>query len=84
MNFYHWFIHSFSDIACPLFNVSNNNTACTWRPEKEYTFTSLKTAITTALVFTFLDTSILFRVKANSSDFATRAVLSQQSKKDDK
>jgi len=43
-----------------------------------------KTAITSALVLIFLNTSIIFQIKADSSDFATRAVLSQKFKTDSK
>jgi len=47
-------------------------------------FEDLKTAVTTALVLVFPQDSEPFRVKADSSDFATGVVLSQQSTTDEK
>jgi len=82
-NFYHQFICSFSDIACPLFNVSGSNTAWSWRHKQQHAFDVLKTTITTATVLASSDTSILFRVKVDSLNFAT-GVLSQQFNEDDK
>lgn len=32
-NFYYKFICDFSDIACPLFDISSNNTTWAWEPE---------------------------------------------------
>jgi len=47
-------------------------------------FEDLKMAVTTALVLVSPQDSEPFQVKADSSDFATGAVLSQQSKTDGK
>jgi len=47
-------------------------------------FEDLKTAVTTALVLVSPQDSEPFQVKADSSDFATEAVLSQQSTTDRK
>lgn len=84
INFYYRFICSFLNIAHPLFNNTGNNTTWTWRLKQECAFAILKTAITTVPVLASPDISTLFRIKADSLDFATGAVLSQQSKKDNK
>jgi len=47
-------------------------------------FEDLKTAVTTAPVLVFLQESDPFRIEADSSDFATGTVLSQQSTTDGK
>jgi len=47
-------------------------------------FEDLKTAVTTAPVLVFPQESDPFRIEANSSDFATGTVLSQQSTTDGK
>ena len=47
-------------------------------------FDALKYTITMVLVLIFSDTSVLFCIKADSSDFTTREVFSQVSKEDDK
>jgi len=47
-------------------------------------FKDLKTAVTTAPVLVFLQESDPFQIEADSLDFATKAVLSQQSMTDGK
>ena len=55
-----------------------------WSGKEQTTFEDLKTAVTTAPVLVSPQESDPFRIEANSSDFATRAVLSQQSMTDRK
>jgi len=57
-----------------------------WRcgAEEQSAFNSLKEQITTAPILALSDNSRPFRIKADSSDFATGAVLSQQSPEDNK
>ena len=55
-----------------------------WSGKKQTTFEDLKTAVTTAPVLVSPQESDPFRIEANSSDFATGAVLSQQSMTDRK
>jgi len=50
-----------------------------WSGKEQTTFEDLKTAVTTAPVLVSPQKSDPFRIEVNSSDFATRAVLSQQS-----
>ena len=40
-----------------------------WGSDQQHAFTTLKAAITAALILAFLDTSVPFWVKADSSDF---------------
>jgi len=49
-----------------------------WSGKEQMAFEDLKTAVTTALVLVFPQDSEPFRVEADSLDFATGAVLSQQ------
>jgi len=55
-----------------------------WSGKEQVAFEDLKTAVTTALVLVSPQESDPFQTKADSSDFATRAVLSQQSMTDRK
>jgi hypothetical protein len=55
-----------------------------WSEQEQSAFDLLKGAISSALVLISLDNSRLFRIDADSSDFATRAILSQQSLDDEK
>ena len=83
-NFYYWFIYGFLDIVCLLFNISGSNTAQTQEHKQQYAFDILKITITTASVLASSNTSMLFRVEADSLDFATGVTLSQQSKENNK
>jgi len=53
-----------------------------WGTEEQSAFNSLKEQITRALILTLPDNSRPFWIEADSSDFATGAVLSQQSPED--
>jgi len=70
VNFYHRFIRDFSTIARPLFDLTRSDKAWNWDIKEQDAFEHLKTAVTTA--------SEPFRIKADSSDFASGAILSQQ------
>ena len=52
--------------------------------EEQRAFDSLKTQITTAPILVLPDDSKPFRIEADSLDFATGTVLSQQSSEDNK
>jgi len=75
-NFYHRFIQGFSHLACPLFNLTWKDMEWKWGAEEQSAFDSLKEQITTAPILTLLDNSQPFWIKADSSYFATGAVLS--------
>ncbi|KAG5721583.1 hypothetical protein E4T56_gene12884 [Termitomyces sp. T112] len=84
VNFYQRFIQDFSHHARPLFYLIVKDTAWRWEPSQQAAFNALKQAMTSKPVLLFPDNDSPFHVKADSSDFATGAVLSQQSKEDGK
>ena len=55
-----------------------------WGEEQQKAFDKLKSHITSSPVLCFADDSLQFHIEADSSDFATGAVLSQQSPDDNK
>ena len=83
-NFYQWFIQDFSHHAWPLFDLSKNDAMWKWGSNEQAAFNILKEKITSAPVSTLPENSCPFCIEVDSLYFATRAVLSQQSPKDDK
>ena len=83
-NFYRRFIQGFSHLARPLFDLTRKDTDWRWGAEEQSAFNSLKERITMAPILALPDNSRPFRIEADSSDFATGAVLSQQSPEDNK
>src|SRR5258705_10258123 len=81
-NFYQRFIRNFSDIAKPMNALLQKNTKWLWADEQACTFECLKTAICSAPVLVFPDPDRAYLVEADSSGYATGAVLSQM--RDDK
>ena len=77
VNFYRRFIWDFSAKARSLFDLTRSEQVWTWSGKKQTAFEDLKTAVTTAPVLASPQDSEPFRVEADSSDFATGAVLSQ-------
>jgi len=78
VNFYRRFIWDFSTIARPLFDLTHSDKAWSWNIKEQEAFECLKMAVTTAPVLVSPQDSEPFRIEADSSDFASRAVLSQQ------
>ncbi|KAG5733051.1 hypothetical protein E4T56_gene3549 [Termitomyces sp. T112] len=70
--------------ACPLFAFTGKDIVWSWGPLEQVAFGTLKYAMTSGPILLFPNDNSLFRVEANSSDFATGAVLSQQSPEDGK
>jgi len=83
-NFYCRFIQGFSHLARPLFDLTRKDTEWRWVAEEQSAFNSLKERITTAPILSLPDNSRPFRIEADSSDFTTSAVLSQQLPEDNK
>ena len=79
INFYRRFIQDFSHHARPLFNLTKNDVKWLWSQEEQLAFDTLKGLVTSAPILTSPDNSRPFRIEADSSDFATGAVLSQRS-----
>jgi len=78
VNFYHHFIQDFSTIARLLFDLTYSDQAWNWGTKEQEAFERLKIAVTTALTLASPQDSEPFCIKADSSDFASEAVLSQQ------
>ena len=83
-NFYWRFIEGFSHIAQPLFDLTKADSMLKWSSEEKLVFDTLRNWITSAPILALPDNSRPHRVEADSSDFATSAVLSQQSLEDGK
>jgi len=78
VNFYRRFIWDFSTIARPLFNLTRSDKAWNWDAKEQEAFECLKMAVTTAPVLVSPQDSEPFCIEADSSDFASEAILSQQ------
>jgi len=78
VNFYRRFIQDFSTIARPLFNLTRSNQAWNWGAKEQEAFERLKMAVTTAPTLASPQDLEPFRIEADSSDFTSGAVLSQQ------
>ena len=83
-NFYHRFIEDFFHHARPLSDLTKADTKWNWGPEEQSTFDVLKGKVTSAPILVLSNNSKLFHIEADSSDFATGAILSQQSLDDEK
>jgi len=83
-NFYRRFIQDLSEHAHPLFNLTRNDSGWRWGEAKCAAFARSKGSVTSAPVLISLDPTKPFRIKADSSDFATGVVLSQISSQDEK
>jgi len=78
VNFYCHFIRDFSTIARPLFDLTRSDKAWNWDTKEQDAFECLKMAVTTAPVLVSPQDLEPFRIEADSSDFASGAILSQQ------
>ena len=77
-NFYRRFIEGFSDTARPLFDLTKKGVPWTWGPAEQSVFDDLKAVVTSHPVLLLPDEAKQYRLEADSSDFATGAVLSQE------
>jgi len=84
VNFYCRFIWDFSTIARPLFDLTHSNKAWNWDTKEQDAFKHLKMAVTTAPVLVLPQDLEPFRIEADSSNFASGAVLSQQLPREEK
>ena len=82
-NFYCQFIQDFSHHARPLFDLTRKDQKWQWKSSEASTFQKLKEVTSTPVLTTPVDDQP-FRIEADSSDFATGAVLSQLSAEDGK
>ncbi|KAG5718015.1 hypothetical protein E4T56_gene6062 [Termitomyces sp. T112] len=70
--------------AHQLFDLMEKDVTWSWEPPEQMAFDTLKHAMTSGPVSLFPDNNSPFHIEANSSDFATGVVLSQQSPEDGK
>src|SRR5215469_13912266 len=84
VNFYRRFIQDFSHHARPLFALTRKDAPWQWTSSERSAFDKMKSLITAAPVLALPSDSDPYRLEADSSDFATGAVLSQLSKEDGK
>src|ERR1700753_930860 len=77
-NFYRRFIQDFSDVARPLHDLTKKDTAWTWSQKEQDAFDKLKQIITSAPVLIFPQDNKPYRLEADSSNYASGAVLSQE------
>ncbi|KAG5729517.1 hypothetical protein E4T56_gene4623 [Termitomyces sp. T112] len=74
-NFYWRFIQDFLHHACLLFDLTGKDVTWSWGSLEQIAFNTLKHTVTSGPVLLFLNNNSSFHIKANSSDFATGAVL---------
>ncbi|KAG5732574.1 hypothetical protein E4T56_gene16846 [Termitomyces sp. T112] len=74
----------FLHYACLLFDLTGKDVTWSWGPQEQAAFDTLKHAMSSRPVLLFPDNNSPFCIEANSSNFATGAVLSQQSPEDKK
>jgi len=78
INFHHRFIRDFLTIARPLFDLTCSDQAWNWDAKEQEAFEGPKMTVITALVLVSPQDSEPFCIEADSSNFASRAVLFQQ------
>ena len=78
INFNQWFIKDFSHHACTLFDLTKKDVGWQWGESEQASFNKLKELITSAPVLVFPNDSLPYCIEADSSNAATRVVLSQQ------
>jgi hypothetical protein len=82
INFYCPFIPSFSHHTFTLFNLTMKDVRFIWGLCQEDSFMKLKELVTLAPILVLPDDDLPFRLEADCSGIATRAVLSQKSHND--
>ena len=78
INFYRQFIKDFSHHVHALFDLTKKDVGWQWGELEQASFDKLKDLITSVPVLVFPDDSLPYCIEANSSNAATRVVLSQQ------
>jgi len=77
-NFYCRFIHRYSHLCQPLFNLLHKDVPFMWDPACEQVFEALKKAFTSAPVLRHFDPDLETLVKTDASDYMTSGILSQK------
>jgi hypothetical protein len=76
-NFYRRFIHDYSRIAHPLFQLTKKDVPFAWSTPAQQAFTTLIHAFTVAPILLLPDRTQPFRLITDASDFALGAILEQ-------
>src|SRR5712691_12618922 len=76
-NFYRRFVHTYSTLARPLFDLTKKTTTWTWTSACEATFTGLQRTLTTSPVLMLPDYDKAFTLITDASDYATGAIFEQ-------
>jgi hypothetical protein len=83
-NFYWHFIKDFSEHVRPLFHLTKKDARWHWGMDEQSAFDRLKQNVMTAPIHISPESTQPFCIEADSSDFVTRAILSQVSPEDGK
>jgi RNase H-like domain found in reverse transcriptase/Reverse transcriptase (RNA-dependent DNA polymerase) len=75
-SYYRKFVKHFAAIAMPLTDLLHKNNVFRWQNAEQEAFEQLKMSLTTAPVLALPDTSKLFLVTTDASDYAIGAILS--------
>jgi len=78
-NFYRQFIQGFSQFCQPLHNLLKKNTIWNWTPIYQHAFENLKIAFVNTPVLAYFDFSKKSILEINTSDWASKEILSQVS-----
>jgi len=82
VNYYRCFVKNFAKLAQPLNNLTRKKEKWSWGAEQQKAFKQLKTVFTSRLLLVASDLDKEFKVKADTSNFATGGVLSIKCKDD--
>lgn len=78
VNFYRRFIQDFANIARPLHELTRKNVVWRWSSRQKEAFEALKHKVTSSPILIFPDDHKPYKLEADSSNYATGAVLSQE------
>src|ERR1700726_584434 len=75
-NFYHHFIHGYSDIITPMTRLTRKNIPWLWSDDCQSAFDSLKSAFSSAPILSHFIPGAPLIVETDASDYAVAAILS--------
>jgi hypothetical protein len=76
--YYRYFIPSYSQVVCPLLDLTKKTTTWHWGPSQNHTFMALKKLMCTAPILTQLDFNKMFYLQTDASGYGMGAILSQE------
>ena len=77
-NYYRWFVKNFAKIAKPLHEITRKENKWSWRERQQKAFEELKERFMMEPVLVTPDLDKEMRVEVDTSDFATKGVLSMK------